>query len=77
MILPVNLSDRLDNALRANLHEARTRYEHNPNPDNRLGYQQALRTFADWVLREKLPDGFQDELISAKTGDCLATDNGY
>ena len=64
MILPADVSDQLDNALRTRVNEAYDRNDQNPTPENRAAYQQAFRVFVDWVMHGKLPDAIQDILTS-------------
>ena len=48
--------DAMDFALRAKLSAAQERYVQDPTPENYQAYQQALRAFADWTVRRKLPE---------------------
>jgi len=36
--------------------ESRKRFEQDPTPENRTAHQRAVKAFADFVLRGRLPD---------------------
>jgi hypothetical protein len=44
-------SDEIDNALLAQVDQARKRWQELPTPENRVEFQRAVRQLADWVVR--------------------------
>jgi hypothetical protein len=55
----VRMGDQFDDALCARVDESWERYAQDPTPENHAAYRRALLTFADWIMRGKLPEDFQ------------------
>jgi hypothetical protein len=52
----VSDSDAMDDALRAKVNESWERYSLDRTPENHVTFERAVKAFADWVLRRRLPE---------------------
>jgi hypothetical protein len=46
----------MDEALRAKVNESREHYSQDRTPENHEAFEHAVKVFADWILRRKLPE---------------------
>ena len=49
-------SEAIADALRSKVNEAWEHYSQDRTPENHAAFERAVKVFADWVLRKKLPE---------------------